>query len=697
MTALATARQEWQSPLVAGDALVLEGRPLQAGSGPGPSFSEDMWDLSAGVLRAGMGGAFRLDFGTITDEHLRARAKEYMYARLRLTIRADRVLRPLAISGVYAHFDGLRRFLTWLTTEGCLRLDAVDQAKLDTYLHVVRAGVRGGGVSTVHVLNRVAVVRDLHQCGDHLDGDRLTVLPWRGRSPATVANHRPPNENSTPRIPEEVLGPYLAWSLFYVQRASHDVLAARDELKSYAGRRTSGGVLASIDRWAGQRRAQGRGIPRTPSHGAMGPPRPNLSLISAQVGCSPRALVAHRGRLEALASELGWEDGGLDTAISLRPDTGSPWRPRFSPREVAHEERMLRTACYVVIAYLSGMRDSEVKNLRRGCHTVRKDAEGAVYRHYLGGQTYKRRGASGRKARWVVLDVVGQAVEVLERLHPDQPLLFADAGGAVVRGWIPGHLNALATNFDRRFGGEGQPVIPTLVDGTWVMSTEGDPWWFTTRQFRRTLAWFLARRPYGVIAGMRQYQRASVQMFEGYAGQTASGFADEVEAERRLAQEDDVFDLYRDWCDGVRVGGPGGGEMEGLFRATREQVGSFPGRVGVSEREIRSMLRNTARTLYPGVLNDCFFVAERGLCVAHLEPGDRTSPQTNNCQPGRCRNSIVAERHLPAVDLVISEARVLLTTKPLSTHQREAVSGVVAQWESARSTCNPRSPETGCS
>lgn len=113
MTAVTIAQYLRESSLVAGDSHVLEGRPLRAGSEPGPCFGDDVWDLSTGVLRAGMGGAFRLDFGTISDQHLRARAKEYMYARLRLTIRADRVLRPLAISGVYAHFDGLRRFLNW--------------------------------------------------------------------------------------------------------------------------------------------------------------------------------------------------------------------------------------------------------------------------------------------------------------------------------------------------------------------------------------------------------------------------------------------------------------------------------------------------------------------------------------------------------------------------------------------------------
>jgi hypothetical protein len=37
-------------------------------------------------------------------------------------------------------------------------------------------------------------------------------------------------------------------------------------------------------------------------------------------------------------------------------------------------------------------------------------------------------------------------------------------------------------------------------------------------QFRRTLAWFIARRPGGSIAGAIQYKHHGIQMFEGYTG-----------------------------------------------------------------------------------------------------------------------------------------------------------------------------------
>jgi hypothetical protein len=72
------------------------------------------------------------------------------------------------------------------------------------------------------------------------------------------------------------------------------------------------------------------------------------------------------------------------------------------------------------------------------------------------------------------------------------------------------------------------------VDG--VPDVDGTPWTLTTRQFRRTLAWYIARRPGGAIAGAIQYRHHGIQMFEGYAGTSDSGFRAEVEAEQALTR-----------------------------------------------------------------------------------------------------------------------------------------------------------------
>jgi hypothetical protein len=53
--------------------------------------------------------------------------------------------------------------------------------------------------------------------------------------------------------------------------------------------------------------------------------------------------------------------------------------------------------------------------------------------------------------------------------------------------------------------------------GDGIPLVNGQPFRLLTRQFRRTLAWFIARQPGGVIAGAIQYRHLSIQMFEGYA------------------------------------------------------------------------------------------------------------------------------------------------------------------------------------
>ncbi|GHK06009.1 hypothetical protein SY2F82_78060 [Streptomyces sp. Y2F8-2] len=58
----------------------------------------------------------------------------------------------------------------------------------------------------------------------------------------------------------------------------------------------------------------------------------------------------------------------------------------------------------------------------------------------------------------------------------------------------------------------------------------------TPRQLRRTLAWFIARRLGGTTDGALQYRHQRIQMFEGYAGTSDSGFRDEVEAEEAFAR-----------------------------------------------------------------------------------------------------------------------------------------------------------------
>jgi len=87
--------------------------------------------------------------------------------------------------------------------------------------------------------------------------------------------------------------------------------------------------------------------------------------------------------LEAVRN-LGTEVGGMDPAMSSDGNTGQSWRPyRLDQQSLADEEKWLQAACYVVCAYLTGMRDSEVQAMQAGCHAVARSADGLVERHRI--------------------------------------------------------------------------------------------------------------------------------------------------------------------------------------------------------------------------------------------------------------------------------------------------------------------------
>jgi hypothetical protein len=149
-----------------------------------------------------------------------------------------------------------------------------------------------------------------------------------------------------------------------------------------------------------RRRTEGRGVPIWTAFsnrasridvktGEVTPPV-NAHLLHLHAGIDVRVepkahLLLEAGApelVEAAIAELGTEVGGMDAPISIDPDPGSPWRPRFDAKTLVHEERMLQAACYVVCAYLTGMRDCEVQAIRSGCLSLTRSADGVIERHH---------------------------------------------------------------------------------------------------------------------------------------------------------------------------------------------------------------------------------------------------------------------------------------------------------------------------
>ena len=508
-------------------------------------------------------------------------------------------------------------------------------------------------------------------------------------------------------MPEAVIAPLLHWSLKYVTLFSRDIFVAREELLRLEERQRALAAADAVfppDQRRARRRARltdflddrrrlGRGVPiwttahngivrRDPLTGTVTPPVNWLLLhqhagIDAQVEPSAHLQLATGAPdlVAAAIDAIGVETGGMDTPITIDPDLGRPWGPRFDARTLVHEERMLQAACYVVCAYLTGMRDCEIQAMRAGCLSLTRSADGVIERHRIRSIAYKGKVSQGEAAQWVTIEPVAEAIRVLERLSARAaaargsdtlwPVLVLKTGTkAHLSAEIVRQLNVYRDHLDARFGTADHPAIPP--DPT------GAPWRITTRQFRRTIAWHIANRPFGTIAGMIQYKHASVAAFEGYAGASRSGFRAEIEAERRLGQLDDLLTYFDERQAGTRLSGPAAPRISKTLDVAATELGPLPAMFADRAR-LRTMLASLARTLHVGVLADCFFDPGVAMCLKQMSDIDSRAPLPTLCQPTRCPNACITARHQPAWARSANECRAFLKEKRLSSLQRGAL------------------------
>lgn len=688
-------------------------------------FGDPSWDLGPAVFRENARRCHvTVHFDVLEHADVQVAMRAYLYARLNVDLPGYRP--KLTPASIRQAFNRARRFFAFARLAfGRLDLGRIDQALVDAYARHLRADPARRPVIVGQLLE---VVTDLYHFREHLPGGGLGFEPWAGRPPARVAGYRHVRENRTPRMPEEVITPLLTWSLRYVTVFAHDILAARASLDRLEARRAR--LMAAehglpdaarrlrqrtrLERYLASRARQGRGVPawttahngatRTDSHtGAVTPPI-NAHLLHLYAGIDVQAEPAmHLGLaksasalIEAAVTDLGVEVGGMDTPISIDPESGRPWRSRFDIKTLAQEERMLQAAAYIVCAYLTGMRDCEVQAMRRGClSTVRSD-DGMIERHRIRSTLYKGRSSTGEPASWVTIAPVAEAVAVLERLSARAadarnsdtlwPVLRQTAASkAHISSEVVRQLNAFRDHLNAQFGTPDAPVVPPDPDGK--------PWRITTRQFRRTIAWHIANRPFGTVAGMIQYKHASVAAFEGYAGTSASGFRAEVEAQRKLGQLEDLLDYFDRRRGGSSLSGPAGPRIEGALDIAAADHGPLPAMIADRAR-LRVMLASLARTLHVGVLADCFFDPATALCLKRVTGTDTQQPMTALCQPTRCPNACITARHRPAWERSAEEARGLLQERRLSDLQHAALTAELHRLTTVVEAIDPAPPGT---
>lgn len=618
-------------------------------------FGDPVWDLSAAIEdRHSAGQAVHWD--TFPAEFRHA-CKLYLFALLNVVDAAPRLDAARSphphIKTILAQLVPLRRFTTWLLDCGVTSLDQVSTAHLDRYLlHVTyAAGVSAGTKrSALQAVKRLHLYREVLPLQCQLPGGQL----WGGASARGLARYQSSwgKPNTTPRVHPDVMGPLLSAALLVTHTVAADLLPAARNLLAMRG--LAHRIAPDI------RRA------RVTTVSLYETTKAQLDSFLMALGHNDAALPGIRTGdtigvdLRGLAAG-GWLNhtelkrmketpimiaaSGLPIDVNmLRTTTVSstgarPWRD--TPVEADELGALLRhvtAACFLVIAYLSGVRTGEALNLRRGC--ISRDAKLALT--FMSGQQLKagdlRRDRSPATIPWVVTDETAHAVSVLEQITAGE-LLFPGFQWCSQEQFLhgstrtrtPGSINADLTRFIDWFNRDIAPAVshpPIPADPHGAIQVP---------RLRRTLAWHIVRRPGGTIAGATQYGHLHTQIIQGYAGGADAGFLDEITFEQFLHRAETLHDDAHRLDRGEHVSGPAAEQ----YRDRITQARSFAGLTVTTTSQINNALSTPDLQIYHGALVTCVF---RRASAACLRPADSSAaPALTRCRPS-CVNVACTDR-----------------------------------------------------
>ncbi len=608
---------------------------LQAGLAlPGgvrrPVFDDDVWDFTHVIgLPVQMRLACRrFDFAAITDPRWRLVGKELIFA---LLVPRHEAVAPLPrayrtalhLSTAGGRLIELTGFLDWLTERGIAGLEDIDAGCCEEYLasrRYVRDGddIVVGELSPATRRSAAQVVVDLVNYRELFTADRVTadLRPWGGATASAVAEMPSGRTmNKTPPLEGSVLQPLLAAALYLVSAFGPHAVELNQQVGEADQRwskKTSGllgpthAPAAQIRQLLGTYERDGQPLPLLPDHHLQhrlraGWPEDDplapiaVDLLARQAGYTrfrPDWMPELRDAIEATLGAVGAEKHFARGAPGVERADGEgilPWTPPLHRLQAVALIGVVRTAAITVLAAVSGMRSSELMELRVGCRRPPEESGPGLVRYRLASKVIKGQPLGGTRDEWVVIEPVFHAVELAEQLHQDPSdgaLLFGRFAFDVRYKWFRDWVN----------GPSGQRIGLTPIPGKPV----------SLRALRRTLAIELAYRPGGMLAAKLHMRHISVATTEGYASRPGGAQAEllaEVnkhESERNL---DLVWAEFRNYQQGIMPAGPGARELTEFFACADAELApadAGTAKVQRSDREVLSLLTKRARVLHLG-------------------------------------------------------------------------------------------------
>lgn len=600
---------------------------------------DDRWDLSAmgrtpGVPRITLTFATERKTGVAYRRDRAETLKRIAYLVINRRVPATVALAPDGRGAEYTSAIGvrevtyaLRRFMEWAEEHfGAETLADCTPALMDQYATTLaQRGLTDSAVhAALHPLWRVS------QMAKWLPPpDRLSTPSWKWDTPGAGQVRVDPPGSAFPVIEPEVLDPLLTWALAFVRDFARDILGARDlaaERLAAAQPATKKEVAAWLWRYVDQ---TGNRLPIVPFA-----PKPTvalhyLSYLSAIDHQSLRAWFAGRGKARAAIVRDPDLRCPLGASITGALHDGLPWTDDLDFHDVAHGGGLngwqgarvlqhLQTACFIVLAFLSGCRPQELLTLsREGCiEEVPPPEPGGIVGYLLRGTVRRGREPGGDDAQWATIKPGADAVAIAAVLAEGSPWLFPDAtGNQPMRTTVMNSHMDEFTAYVNALPLQGRLPdafrIGDGVDGTSV----------TTRQFRRTSAWYIESQPEGEFALGVQYQHVSTTLGrDGYASVRNVGVQKMMNAEAAAAQRNTLVAVSEAILGGAGVSGPSAERLMAAAQLAAPLRAQY-----VTPQTLKQILSDTNAKVYdnPRQHSLCVYVPARAKCAGTDDEPDR--------------------------------------------------------------------------
>lgn len=655
-----------RSPFTGADICREAGLTLPDGTSR-PVFDDDLWDFTDVVGLPVQMALYRrrFDFTTITDPRWRLVVKELILALLApnhdAVVRLPRAYRtPLHLTSCYNRLYEAGKFFGWLDQRGISALAELDTRRCEEYLAFRRyiidlEGVVVGEQSSGVRRAAAQMIVDLVDYRDLFTTDRVPAYlrPWGGATASAVAEMPCGREgNKTPAVSGEVLQPMLAAALHLVQILGPHVAELNEQIrqidhvwatKAPGLRHSSPAMISDINKLLADHRATGTPLPMLEEHDVNRRLTAGWDANNPLLPVSTGALARQAGYVQFWAKWMPALQQPLIDSLHIvgvekifaRNAAGAPaadgaamlaWTLPLHRSEAVALIGIVRTAAIVVLAAASGMRASELMELRVGCRLPIEEPIPGLKRYRIASKIIKGQGLGGTDDEWVVIEPVHRAIELLEQLHDDPRdgvLLLSRFNFRVRYLWFRAWVNSPA---GARLGLAPIPDEPV-----------------TLRMLRRTVALEMAYRPGGVLAAKLHLKHIAAATTEGYAARPGGAQA-ELLAEVNKLEADHKLQLvlaeFRNYQQGILPAGPAARSLTDFFAtidADLNTESTAAPKIQRNDRDILNLLSKRAKALHLGVANYCWFTdPSRALCLklAGVPTADR--PMIGMCDSARC-------------------------------------------------------------